>query len=185
MSQGLGRWAETTTKSCSRFTPPPPPGHSSPADSDWTLPWAAKPRGLSRQNPSPKGTSWELQRLVKHRMCSWKHSCLQPGLWAALPRGGGVRGDTNCPNSQKPTQSWTCSPANSTFRRSGEEKLRPKVGLEFLFQNEGFGEGLLSLQHKAKRHIPDWIPFPGRWDLSFPSGTCVLISLSSRTQCFT
>lgn len=50
--------------------PPPPAGHSSLADLDWALPGAAKPRGVPRQNPSPKGTSWELQRLLRHRMCS-------------------------------------------------------------------------------------------------------------------
>lgn len=44
----------------SPWAAPPPPGHSSLADLDWTLPGAGEPRAGSCQNPSPKGTTWEL-----------------------------------------------------------------------------------------------------------------------------
>lgn len=170
MSQGLGRRAERTTRSCSSFTP----GCSSSSSRSFQPSWLGlnPPRSSNTQSSfmsesQPKrhqlGASktgetqdvqlkaqlppaWAVSSSAHRRRCQWR--------WE-LPKFSAA-------SQKKPAQSWTCSPANSTFRSSGEEKhyLTPNVGLEFLFQNEGFGEGLLSLQHKqstTQRHIPDWI----------------------------
>lgn len=166
MSQGLGRWEERTTKSCSSFTL----GCSSSSRSfqpGWlglSPPRGSKPQSSSMSKSQPKrhqlGASkagetqdvqlkpqvppaWAVSSRAHRRRCQWRHK---------LPKFSAA--------SQKQH-----SPEPVPLLEAHSEALRrqnwhQKWGWSFYFRMKGLGKAWPP-QHKqctTKRHIPDWIP---------------------------
>lgn len=159
---GLG-WAERTTKSCCSLTL----GCSSSSRSlqpGWLglSPLRSRAQSSFRSKSQPKRQQLGASSAGKTQDVQLKPQL--PPAWAVSSSAHRRRWQwaQKLPKfsaaSQKPVQLWTCSPAKQNIQR-------PKGGLEFLFQNEGFGEGLLSLQHDqctTKRHFPE---FPLLWEM--------------------
>lgn len=152
-------WAERTTKSCCSLTL----GCSSSSRSlqpGWLglSPSRSRAQSSFRSKSQPKSSSWEPPVLVKHRMCSWSHSCLQPGLWAAVPTEGGDNEDRNCPNSQQPLKNQCSSePVPLLSRIFRKHYERPKRGWNFYFRMKDLEKACTT-----KRHLPE---FPLLWEM--------------------